>query len=199
MRSFCSIAVLLLSGVIGSGCSSDKSASTTQGVEGGAGAGGGGQGALLPDGGCSDKTKIPYGTDCLDPATATSKCEAQSATQSPGSKVNDTSCGAGCTCTYCASEMQACGTDPDCVKILLCAQANNCTGAGCYLPPAGSPTGTKGPCQDIIDQSGGGMGLTSYGVALVQVVNACATKTAFGKGGRDYPNREGAVCPAACP
>jgi hypothetical protein len=194
MRSFCSFAALLTA-VSGFGCSSDSS-SPAKGDAGLMGAGGGG--AVLPDGGCSDKTLVPYGTECLDQATATSRCEAESAKQSPGSTVNDVTCGAGCTCTYCASEMQACGTDPDCVAILLCAQAHNCTGAGCYLPPAGSPTGTKGPCQDIIDQSGMGQGLQSYGVALVQFVNGCATKTAAGTG-RDYVNREGPVCPAACP
>ena len=164
----------------------------------GAGGGAGAPGAVLPDGGCSDLSKTPYGTECLEPALATSKCQAQALVQSPGSKVDDVTCGAGCTCTYCASEMQACGTDPDCVKILLCAQEHNCTGAGCYLPPAGSPPGTKGPCQEIIDRSGGDAGLGSYGVALVQFVNGCATKTAAGTG-RDYVNREGPVCPAACP
>jgi len=30
---------------------------------------------------------------------------------------------------------------------------------------------------DVIDQSGGGQGITSNALAIVQLVNACATKT----------------------
>ena len=83
--------------------------------------------------------------------------------------------------------MFQCNTDPDCVKILLCAQAHNCVSTACYTPAN---------CMDVIDQSGGGQGITSNAVAIVQLVNACATKTVIGT--HDYTNREGPACMSGC-
>jgi hypothetical protein len=178
-------------------CSSDKKSTTTDTPEGGAGnkgTGGGENGKpvmLLADGGCPDPMKAPVYdgvSKCLTKEAAIVQCESNSKDQSPeGTKVDDLNCGAGCTCTHCAAEMFQCNTDPDCVKILLCAQQHNCVSTACYAPDK---------CMDVIDQSGGGTGIGSNAVALVQLVNACATKTVLAP--YDYTNREGPVCMAGC-
>ncbi|HVW23915.1 MAG TPA: hypothetical protein VHC69_01000 [Polyangiaceae bacterium] len=142
------------------------------------------------DGTCSGSTPIldQQSGCCLDQTDATSQCEANSASMAPsGTNVSDTSCGAGCTCTYCASEMFQCSTHPDCVKILLCAQAHNCVGTDCY---------TSGACTSLIDHSDNDAGISGDSVALAQLVNACATKTTIGT--HDYTNRDGNTCMAGC-
>jgi hypothetical protein len=83
--------------------------------------------------------------------------------------------------------MFQCATHPDCVKILLCAQAHNCTGTDCY---------TSGACTALIDHADGDAGISSDSVALAQLVNACATKTTIGT--HDYTNRDGDKCMAGC-
>src|SRR5262245_2579230 len=58
---------------------------------------------------------------CLDQAAGTASCMAEAAKNAPGVKVDDPTCSAGCTCTYCATAMFQCGTDPECTQILQCA------------------------------------------------------------------------------
>jgi|SoiMethySBSTD1v2_1073268.scaffolds.fasta_scaffold08016_10 hypothetical protein len=138
---------------------------------------------------------------CLDQASGTASCMAEAAKNAPGVKVDDPTCSAGCTCTYCATAMFQCGTDPECTQILQCAQENNCSGTECYTrPPPGSPAGTHGVCQDLIDSTGNGAGISSNAVALVQVVDACARRVKFGTlPETDFSTREGPNCPSACP
>jgi hypothetical protein len=112
---------------------------------------------------------------CLEPADAIPICKDRAEVQAPGTKVDDVTCGAGCTCTNCAQQMLDCGSDPEdyCPVILKCAQEKNCTGVGCYQPTT---------CQAEIDAAPGG-GLSSISVALATEISTCA---------------EAASCSAAC-
>ena len=154
-----------------------------------------------PDGTCpADHPVLNAQQRCLDQASGTAACQAEAAKNAPGVKADDPTCSAGCTCSYCTTAMFQCGTDPECTQILKCAQEHNCNSTGCYVPPPGSPPGTKGPCQELIDSTGGGQGITSTAVALVQVVDSCARKVKYGEDpATDFTTREGPTCPSACP
>jgi len=182
MRSFGILGLIVFTASF-AGCSSSDNPPTPTGTTSGT--------AQLADGGCADKTLVPYGTQCIAKADATSKCIAETTSRFPGTKTSDTTCGAGCTCTYCAPEMQQCGTDFSCSAIVKCANDNNCINTACYIQ------GTmNGPCKELIDHADNDAGITSNGVGLAQLVNACATKTKIGH--YDYSNREGPVCNASC-
>jgi hypothetical protein len=171
-------------------CSSDKTPTSTKDApEGGAGSGGGSD-VIKPgaDGTCPAKAPILDVDHCLEQAPATAQCEQNSKDQSkPGTTVDDSTCGAGCSCTYCANEMFQCAQHPDCIKILVCAQENACTGTTCY---------TSGACTKLIDHADGDAGISGDSVAMAQLVNACFTKTMIGS--MDYAGREGPVCNAGC-
>lgn len=145
---------------------------------------------LLPDGGCPDPSAPIYDGVyiCLDRATATDICERRASARSPGESNRAVSCGAGCLCTYCAAEWFQCDTDPDCMAIMLCAAAHDCTGVACYTPDT---------CQAVFDRSDNNMGITSLATALSQVLMNCATKTTLGD--MNYADRPGPVCPLGCP
>lgn len=196
MRSLSVLGLVLITAAF-SGCSSsDNPSSGAKGdasVGGGSNGGaGGGSGDLLPDGGCPDPTMVPYGTKCLTSSAATAACIADTTKRYPTIKTSDTTCGAGCTCTYCAAEMQQCGTDPDCAAIVKCANDNNCISTACYLAAGGK----DGPCKALIDHADGDAGISSNAVALAQLVNACATKTQIAH--FDYSTRQGPVCNPSC-
>jgi len=196
MRSLSVLGLVMITAAF-SGCSSSDNppakadGSVGGGSNGGAGGGGGGTGDLLPDGGCPDPTMVPYGTKCLTSSAATAACIADTTKRYPTIKTSDTTCGAGCTCTYCAAEMQQCGTDPSCAAIVKCANDNNCISTACY-----TSGGMDGPCRALIDHADNDGGIGSNAVALAQLVNACATKTAIA--GFNYANRQGPVCTPLC-
>jgi hypothetical protein len=181
-------------------CSS--SSDSPSGTGGSSGAGGGGQatggkgggtsGGAVVDGGCVDTSQVFNGVDkCLEKSAAVAQCKTDAVKSVAGTKVDDPTCGAGCTCDNCTAEMFACANDPEgyCPKILACSQAHNCTGVACYAPAT---------CMDVIDlappcgSDGKCTSISSVSVALASEVSDCATKTA------KHMGREGAVCPASC-
>ncbi len=60
-----------------------------------------------------------------------------------------------CACNNCLDELTACGADPGCVEIRVCAQQTGCTGLDCL-----------NDCGDVIDGAGGPLG-ASAGLALM--------------------------------
>lgn len=177
-------------------CSSDKSTTApdktkdTNTPEAGTGGKSGGSGVKPDaDGNCpsSDPINDQKGS-CFKQEEATAMCEQNSRDLSPaGTTVDDATCGAGCSCTYCAAEMFQCALHKDCTKILICAQQNACVGTACY---------TSGACTKLIDHADGDAGISGDSVAMAQLVNACFTKTMIGT--MDYSGREGPVCNAGC-
>jgi hypothetical protein len=179
-------------------CSSSDSPSASGGTGGGSGTGGGGgkagetAGGGVVDGGCVDPTQVFNAVDkCLPKADAISACKTDAQKAQAGTKIDDPTCGAGCTCEQCTTQMFACANDPEgyCAKILTCAQEHNCTGVACY---------TMANCQTIIDNAppcdsaGKCDGIQSFSVALVQEVSNCVTKTST------FMGRDGTTCEAAC-
>lgn len=142
--------------------------------------------AVLADGGCPDPSAQVFDgkTSCIKKDDAVSLCKEQSLKSAPDVKTTDPTCGSGCTCELCVSEMLQCMNDPDgyCPTILKCSYDHNCTGLGCY---------TMANCQTVVDNAPGGA--TGGSVALVLQVNDCATKT------NAYANRSGGLCAAGCP
>jgi hypothetical protein len=122
---------------------------------------------FYPDGGlyCPPNIPIADGMNCVSMDDAVNKCKTVSQMQVPGIKVDDTSCGAGCTCTKCTQLMLDCGNDPDqyCSTVIKCANDKNCTGVACYA---------KATCQDVIDAAPNG-GLSSNSVGLATAVSNC--------------------------
>lgn len=175
-------------------CSSDKTGTGNQPLTDGGGPGAGGsKGGGVVDGGCVDPSQVFNGVDkCLPKDQAVALCKTQSTTAQPGVKVDDPTCGAGCTCPQCTAQMLACANDPDkyCSTIVACSSQHNCTGVGCYA---------MNTCQTEIDKAppcgsdGKCAGLTSGSVALASSLSDCATKTAL------FMARAGTTCPAACP
>jgi hypothetical protein len=181
MRNLC-VSILSIAAAFSVACSSDSSpqgksdaGATTGGV------------AVLPDGGCPDPSGQVFDgkTSCIPRTEAVAQCKAQAVAQ--GSKTDDPTCGAGCSCVECPSEMLQCGNDPDdqgyCATILKCAQAHNCTGVACYAMTT---------CQTEIDNAPNG-GLASASVAFATQVSDCITKTGL------FANRSGNTCAASCP
>ena len=193
MNNFC-MTILCGVSIFGlAACSSDTPAAGSNNGDGSAGAAGsaGTPGVdVLPDGGCPDPSKQVFDgkKSCVTREEAVAQCKTQAAAQSPGSPTDQATCGAGCTCTECPSEMLSCGNDLDdngyCATILKCAQDHNCTGVACYQDAT---------CKSVIDAAPNG-GIQSYSVALAGAVSDCATKN-----GAIYMGRTGNTCAAACP
>lgn len=196
MNRFVTSFVALSAALVALACGSDENKDTKDS-------------GLTSTGGSSNSNGVPVNADgtcppdhpvfdgvnsCLDQTTATQQCKDNSLASAPGTKVDDPTCSAGCTCLYCADAMFLCGTLPDCVKILECAQQYNCLGTACYAPDK---------CQSVIDHADGDAGITGQSVGYAQLVNACATKTTFGTAGSpgyyDYTMRDGPVCNSGCP
>lgn len=170
-------------------CSSDSTPGATTGDGGPSGTGGGGGGVTpLADGGCPDPTTQVFDgiSSCIPKAQGIATCKAAAKAQSPGSNTEDPTCGAGCTCVECTSEMLQCGNDPDdngyCATILKCATEKNCSGVACYQDAT---------CKAEIDNAPNG-GLSSLAVALATQVSDCATKAAL------FANRTGGTCLPSC-
>jgi hypothetical protein len=185
MRNLCISILSIAAATLSSACSSNDS--TPAPGDGGA-AGGGNTIALLPDGGCPDPANQVFDgiQSCIPKTEGIAQCKAAAKAQTPGANVDDPTCGAGCTCVECTSEMLQCGNDPDndgyCSTILKCAQEKNCSGVACYNPMT---------CQAEIDNAPGG-GLSSISVAFATQVSDCATKTAL------FANRPGGTCLPSC-
>jgi hypothetical protein len=185
MRNLCISILSIAAATLSSACSSDSTPTAT-GDAGLNGSGGGG--ALLPDGGCADPTQVFDGIkSCIPKTQGIAQCKAAAKAQTPGANTEDPTCGAGCTCVECTSEMLQCGNDPDnagyCATILKCAQEKNCSGVQCYADAT---------CKAEIDNAPGG-GLSSISVAFATQVSDCATKTAL------FLNRAGGTCLPSCP
>jgi hypothetical protein len=122
---------------------------------------------FYPDGGlyCPPDIPIADNDTCIAMDDAVAKCKTVSQMQVPGTSVDDTSCGAGCTCTKCTQLMLDCGNDPDgyCSTVIKCANDKNCTGVACYAAAT---------CQDVIDAAPNG-GLSSNSVGLATAVSNC--------------------------
>jgi hypothetical protein len=166
---FLSVGIVALS--VAAACSNDKGSSSGNdgGTNNGTGGGGGGdvKVVLLPDGGlyCPPDKPIANGENCATMEDAVSQCKETSAKTIPGTKVDDETCGAGCTCVKCTQAMVDCGNDPDqyCAKVITCANAKNCTGTDCYAAAT---------CMDVIDAAPNG-GLQSPSVGLAGAVGNC--------------------------
>ena len=189
VTSFVTVSAALVALACGSDENKDQTGNKDAGVTGSGGSSSGNGVPPNADGTCPADHPVFDGVNsCLDQMTATQMCKDQSVASAPGTNVSDPTCSAGCTCLYCAESMFLCGQHPDCVRILECAQENNCLGVDCY---------TSGACTSLIDHADGDAGITSDSVLYAQMVNACATKVAFTP--YDYTNREGPTCAAGCP
>jgi hypothetical protein len=195
MRTASRFIVVLTIG-LAAACSSDKSTGDSGnndnkspdagGGDGGGGSGGGGGGdvvkpTILEDGGpsCPAETPILDFDHCIAQDVAVGLCKTRSVASVPGTKVDDVTCGAGCTCANCTETMIACGNDPDkyCPTVIACANAKNCTGIDCYQPAT---------CKDVIDAAPGG--ISGIAVALAGDVGNCVK-----------PPMGAQVCNPTCP
>jgi hypothetical protein len=199
MRILC-FTGLIVAAVYGAFACSSNAAGPGGGTGGGSGSGtGGAPGGGVVDGGCVDPTQVFNAVDkCLPKAEAVAACKTQATTAQPGTKVDDPTCGAGCTCEQCTEQMLACSNDPDgyCPTILACAQAHKCAGVACYA---------AGTCMAVIDKSppcpasgGNCTGIQSNSLGLASAVSDCATKAALFASGMPKA-RDGSVCAPACP
>jgi len=115
-----------LSGIVAEGCGGDDNAAPggtagsggAGGGTGGASTGGGGTGGT--GGGTGGVKADGGGSDAPDASRAT--CTAILAAADSGATCVDA-----CVCANCASEADACFTDPNCARLVQCAIRNGCT------------------------------------------------------------------------
>jgi hypothetical protein len=78
-----------------------------------------------------------------------------------------------CVCQSCLSQVTACGNDPGCNSIRMCAAVKGCAGAACYQPQT---------CRAAIDAAGGPLGASA---ALAQSLGSCVQTNGCACGAAD--------------